>query len=252
MTTPELSVTARTRYVVLADAIAALTEAARLSWFHTDDDGETTTELVDWAEMVALALAGAAANIGSIEKALAGRPGSCAAGHIRNLLISTFGDDGELLRHRTEPLVVTVHVDEVLSALGTWAAYDQAEKELDGRYDAIGIPTATTPETGALLAPATPEQERQAEQLAELGQRLEQQRKHDWEQYGQAVAANARAIAGRLPGLRVPVVVNVDLVNSTPARREQEYRGVAERVRDQAVRATAPPGGGRTPLERLL
>jgi hypothetical protein len=83
----------------------------------------------DWAEFVTLALAGAAANIGHVEAVLGGRPGSWEAEGVRQLLISTVGDDGrQLLRHRTEPLVIDLYVDEVLLDAGAWTAYDQATR----------------------------------------------------------------------------------------------------------------------------
>ena len=100
---------------LLADAITVLTAAARLTRpVRTLDTEPATTERwvwidtggtapVDWAEFVTLALAGAAANIGSIDGALAGRPGSWEADGVRQLLASTVGHDEEYLdEHRTE------------------------------------------------------------------------------------------------------------------------------------------------------
>src|SRR5262245_33015754 len=44
------------------------------------------------------AVAGAAANVGSVDRALEGRPGSWEAGAVRSLLLSTVGEDpAELL-----------------------------------------------------------------------------------------------------------------------------------------------------------
>jgi hypothetical protein len=101
----------RNQNEVLADAIRVLTEAARLR-LPVLRQAETggwqphplQTEPADWAEFITLAVAGAAANIGSIERALEGRPGSWEAHAVRSLLLSTVGEDpAELLRHRTEP-----------------------------------------------------------------------------------------------------------------------------------------------------
>lgn len=130
--------------------------------------------------------------------------------------------------------------------------YDDAQREVAGRYDAIGILTATTPEAAALLALFTDEQERWADELADLEERLEQQREQDWAAYGRALKANVEAAVGRLEGLRVPVVVTVDLTTFRGAGdRGGDSWGVAERVLDQALQATPLPGDGRPPLERL-
>lgn len=127
----------RPREDVLADAIRVLTEAARLTRPLPESQaaaanraagqsagGESGREPADWAEFVTHALAGAAANIGGIEAALAGRPGSWEADGVRDLLTSTVGHDEEyLLAHRTEALVFVLDVDDVLEDLGAWKAY---------------------------------------------------------------------------------------------------------------------------------
>lgn len=90
---------ARTWDDVMSDAIRALTEAARLRRppleAVTDGDGQATVThagAVDWAEFVTLAVAGAVANVGSVEKALQGRPGSWEADSVRTMLASTVGE----------------------------------------------------------------------------------------------------------------------------------------------------------------
>jgi len=50
---------------------------------------------IDWAEFVTLALAGAAANVGSTAKILSGRPGSWEADRLRETPASTVGADDE-------------------------------------------------------------------------------------------------------------------------------------------------------------
>ena len=85
------------------------------------------------------ALAGAAANLGGIEELLAGRPGSWEAHHLRELLTAAVGHDEQYLhQHRTEPLTVRVHVDDVLTELGYADLYYlDADIELNRREDAI-------------------------------------------------------------------------------------------------------------------
>jgi hypothetical protein len=271
MTGPTLS-QQRSREDVLADAIRVLTEAARLTrpvlrreetaaagpgqlgWI---DSGRR--EPADWAEFVTHALAGAAANIGGIETILAGRPGSWEADGVRSLLAATVGPDEQyLLEHRTEPLVIELNIDELLVDLGAWNPYDDANRELARRYDAIGIPTATgvpsamTVDALTRLEPASEKQERQADEIAELEERLEQQRLQDWAAYGQALLAAVEAEAARLPGLTVPVVVRLDLDTFRRAdERGGESWGLADRLREAATQVTALPGDERPPLERL-
>jgi hypothetical protein len=137
----------RTAYQAhLEQAVAALTAAGQLrrpsvrAVVDVDQAGATPgagTEPADWAEFVTLALAGAAANLGGVEAALAGRSGSWEAEGVRQLLHSTVGpDEAHLWEHRTEPLEVTVYVDEILSGRMINDQYDEATDEITARWDA--------------------------------------------------------------------------------------------------------------------
>ncbi len=83
----------------LGEAVRALTDAARLPrprLRRTDEgtwveDPGAAPEQMDWAEFVTLAIAGAAANMGGVDAALAGRSGSWEAEGVRQLLYSTVG-----------------------------------------------------------------------------------------------------------------------------------------------------------------
>lgn len=247
---------------LLSGAITALTAAARLTWTERWPDGTTPSRPCDWAEFVTLALAGAAANIGGIETALAGRPGSWEADAVRRLLTATVGhDEQQLLEHRTDPVVVSINVDDMMVDLGAWQAYDDACDALQRRYDDLGLPEVRRTSGSALnvlatLATATPEQEHGCEQIAELEDRLEQQRRQDWVAYGAALAAHIRAEVTQIEGLRVPVHVDV-AVDPVPATSPTGTWGsgvgesIPERLLNAAVQATPLPGHGRTPLERL-
>lgn len=263
----------RPREDVLADAIRVLTEAARLTLPPPESQaaaanrttgqpagGESGREPADWAEFVVHALAGAAANIGGIEAALAGRPGSWEADGVRNLLTSTVGYDEEyLLAHRTEALVFVLDVDDLLGDLGAWKPYDDASQELARRYEAIGISTVTgvpgDPVTENALGrvnSATEEQERQAEEIAELEMALERQRLRDWAAYGRALQAAVEAQAARLPGLTVPVVVRIELETSCEAKEQGGATGgLVDQLLSAAIQSTELPGGGRPPLAGL-
>lgn len=134
----------RPRSEVLADAIRVLTEAARLRRrvMRRDENGAwsadpTETEPGDWAEFVTHALAGAAANVGGVDTALAGRPGSWEADGVRNLLYSTVGyDEQYLFEHRTEPLRIVVDVEAILSEFGIDWLYDDSEAAIAEMADA--------------------------------------------------------------------------------------------------------------------
>lgn len=218
---------------LLAQAVRTLTDAARRSQ-------------PDWAEFVTQALAGAAANIGSIEAALAGRPGSWEAEGVRQLLWSTVGQDGELLlEHRTDPVVVDLYVDEILDDLGVWKTYDDAQLELQRRYEMVP----------AWPAELTDEQQRLAEEVDDLQERLEQQKERDWAAFGEQLKTAVEAAAARLT-LPVPVVVNFDLETYRAARGADEpgawVYGIAEKLREDAILGATLPGDGRPPLERLI
>lgn len=134
---------------VLHDAITVLTEATKLTnqpmrqsssgeWEPNPDPRAALP--IDWAEFVTRALAGAAANVGGTEQVLAGRPGSWEAACVRNTLESTVGmNDENLWQYRTEPLVVTLYVTDVLTDIDdpTVEQYEQAREELERRYQAL-------------------------------------------------------------------------------------------------------------------
>ncbi len=248
---------------LLRDAVTALTAAAGLTYTERWPDGTASNRPCDWAEFVTLALAGAAANIGGIETVLAGRPGSWEADAVRRLLTATTvgHDEQQLLTHRTDPIVVSINVDDMMVDLGAWQAYDDACDALQRRYDDLGLSdvrrtSGSARDVLACLAAATPEQERGCEQIAELEDRLEQQRRQDWAAYGAALATHIQAQVPQIEGLRVPVVVHVD-VDLVPAASPPGTWGsgvgesIPERLLHTAVRATPLPGHGRTPLERL-
>jgi len=74
----------------------------------------------DMAAYIADVLATVAANVGSVDRFLAGRAGSWQASYVEQLLTGTIGPDdlalGELWRRRTRPLVVPLHIAELVEA----------------------------------------------------------------------------------------------------------------------------------------
>lgn len=117
---------------LLVEAVRTLTAAARAGW--------------DWAEFVALACAGAAANVGGIEEILSQRSGSWEASFVRSLLVGTVSEDETYLwERRTEPVTITLNVDDLLSDIGdrSFVEYDEASAELDRRAEAAAPPVDT-------------------------------------------------------------------------------------------------------------
>lgn len=255
------------REQLLADAIRVLTAAARLTRpvrqpaGNADGNGADKrwvesgqAEPADWAEFVTQALAGAAANVGSVEAVLAGRPGSWEAAGVRSLLHSTVGEgENYLLEHRTEPVVIDVFVDEILADLGIWDGFDQASQEIVRRYQEAGLLSTDSAPAVAGGEPATEEQERQADQLADLEERLDRLREQDWTTYGENLKAAVEAAARRRPGLRVPVIVNIDLNTYRPSGERPSLWtwGLGDQLLEEAITNTPTPGDGRPPLDRL-
>lgn len=225
---------------VLSDAVRVMTEAARLTWSRAYGDGRSVAGRTDWAEFVTLALAGAAANVGGIENVLAGRPGSWEADHVRQMLISAVGhDEQQLPEHRTEPVVVDVFVDEIMVDLGMWRAYDNAQQELTRRY--ADLASAAMTEQAHEPRALTVAQEQQLDELAALEERLEAQRLRDWAEYGQALKMGIEAAAQRRQGLRVPVVVKLD-VETFRADGCDRSSGLEGQLLQEAIMSTPLPG----------
>ncbi len=147
-------------------AVDALTAAARATYL----SGSGEERRRDFGEIALQVLAGAAANLGGVENLLAGRPGSWEADIIRNA-VNAIAPGDVLPRYRTEPLRITLYVDQIL-AEHTLAhdQYDKAEVAIDDEYETAnaalpqvderpyvwvyepsdgGDPVPTTPETPA-------------------------------------------------------------------------------------------------------
>lgn len=335
---------------VLRDAIAVLSEAGRLRRavlrpVNVPADGNLRdvrwevdpdrTEQGDWAEFVSLALAGATANLGGIDTALGGRSGSWEAGGVRSLLESTVGpDEYDLWRHRTEPLTITLLVEDLVSErTRMWEGYNAAETAVRKMYDdaeaanppldpdpylwryrrsvagegdsstvgpwepvdpaapdwsleawraaetfdsedgarywermilgqemALGrnqplsesfLPK--TPELGAEYDRLLDERGARLDAISVLEERLEEQRGREIAAYGQALKERVEAAARSLPGLAVPVQVDVDLTWSSRLNRLDDMPYVVERLVEQALMDIAAPEDLHgTPLSRLL
>lgn len=90
--------------------VTALTAAVRLN--HPTDGP------VDFADFLASALASVAANVGSLDRLIAGRPGSWESAILTQLVSGSVGHDPsieELARWRTEPVVVVLNVAQLVA-----------------------------------------------------------------------------------------------------------------------------------------
>lgn len=233
----------RTPAQLLDATITALTEAARTG--------------TDWAEFVTLALAGATANIGSVEKILQTRPGSWEAAGIRDLIHSTVGyEDNDLCRHRTTPVRVVVNIDNLLTDFGLWQLYDKAQSELIQRQEAIWTDEPQpaedaqgTAQTGTELPVTAAEQENALGEIDELMDRLERQRVQDWTAYAEAFTANVTAHATQL-GLLVPVTTSTHLDwrgNDPDSGDGNDETTIEYRLWAVARDSTPLPGSGLKP-----
>lgn len=226
---------------LLATTIGLLTTAVRRRRpvLRQDDHGRwesdpDRSERGDWAQFLTVAMAGAAANNGGIEAALAtSRPGSWEADSVRQILHATVGHDEEgLWAYRTEPVEITLCVDELLThvAHDTATAYAAATNELRRRHEAG-------------LATVDHENQLEALRLAEL---------HDW---GEALRARILQLATEMPGLAVPVRVEIDTTTTTTSYRFDrdaiEY-SLQDQLITQALNTTPTPADlPGTPLNRL-
>lgn len=113
------------------EAITALTAAARGQRIIGAGTANEHSVPADFAGTLSRILASVAANVGGIETLLQGRPESWEADYVRQLLRSTVGENEEsLLQYRTEPLQLSLDVEEVFERFGITELYREAVEEL--------------------------------------------------------------------------------------------------------------------------
>jgi hypothetical protein len=118
----------------IAEAITALTAAARRERTIGAGTPNEHTEHVDFGEIACHVITAVAANVGGVEVLLSGRPGSWEADYVRQIVQSTAGDDdAELLRYRTEPVRIEVDVEDVFYDFGLTDLYERDVDELATR-----------------------------------------------------------------------------------------------------------------------
>lgn len=276
---------ARDGAALLRDAIGVLTKAGRhgqelpdLTPGGDQQPQRPRTQPTDWAEFVTLAVAGAAANLGGVEEALRGRPGSWEAETVRRMLESTVGDDpNALLHHRTEPLQLVLRPIDVLAALRYDAVYDESKRilraeqarhvwsyrltldrrwrPLDGHAPAHDAPADDWLRPGAIKhVPRTERDEDAFDTLLDLEGEVENLRYDaDPAALGEALRATAEATAAQL-GLDVEI--SIDLDDGVASHTTDEFYGPVEELVEAINTTTALPWSGlsvtdypRTPQE---
>lgn len=137
------------------EAVTALTAAARGQRIIDAGSANEHSVPADFAGTLFRILASVAANVGGIETLLQGRPESWEADYVRQLLRSTVGQNEEyLLHYRTEPLQLSLNVEEVFERFGITELYREAVEELstlEADADATMFQDTATQQEKALL-----------------------------------------------------------------------------------------------------
>ncbi len=194
-----------------AAAIEALTALAR----STRSDGSQ----VDFADTLADILVVVAANMGSVEGLLRGRPTSWEADLIHRLITGAEAEE-DLPARRTEPVRVPLEIDEEWDRFGLAALAQEAFDEINGRMLEVDD---ESPESGALAD----------EQLA-----VDELEDSDRAAYISAFTATARQIAQE-HGITAPIeVITSSYLDDQPAHEPDELE---ERIRYAAVVRTPHP-----------
>lgn len=172
----------------MAEAITALTTLARgRRTVGAGTPGEHT-EPADFAEVACLVLTAVAANVGGVDELLAGRSGSWEADLVRQIVQGTAGSDPvDLMRHRTEPLHLTLDVEsDVFADFGIEALYSADVAELDAREAAA--------DEALFAAFSTPEERARIEQVRATIPNLSQELTPEESARADALMGEAEAI----------------------------------------------------------
>ncbi|GGM22780.1 hypothetical protein ACFFX1_10915 [Dactylosporangium sucinum] len=223
----------------VADAIAALTAAARQTRVRGAGTDQATVEPVDFADLAAHVLTTVAANVGSVETLLAGRSGSWEADLVRRLVDRTASED-ELLRWRTEPVRLHFDAEDTFYTFGISDLLDQERdaigdvvSRLDGEIQARDEAAERTPADTAV-----DEQFAAAEALDDAIERL-------WEQDRAAYAAAYRATVERYLTER-GATCGVDIITPV-AYASTTWDPLAEQIHEYARQHTQLPMTGSAP-----
>lgn len=108
----------------MARTVAALNDARRAGF--------------DMGEFICHTVTAAAANAGGAEELLSVRTGSWEADYVRQIIRSTAGEDlADLLRHRTEPVRIYLHVDAIVGPSIEFDLGQMADEEAGAADQAV-------------------------------------------------------------------------------------------------------------------
>lgn len=135
----------------IASAIDSLTAAARYTY--TESSGESRRG--DFGEIACRVITAVAANLGSVEDLLAGRPGSWEADYIRQMVNSTAPED-LLIEHRTEPVRLHLDAEDALYELGIGQLYEDDLAAVDAEFGTVMDAAIVAHGTDPVVAKAAP------------------------------------------------------------------------------------------------
>lgn len=222
--------------------IASLTYAARHTHVVGAGSAQAHLEPVNAPEMIARVVTSVAANLGGLDRLLAGRPGSWEADLVRQLVAGTVPEE-QLPEFRTEPVYLVLDVDEAFSDLGLAALYDQ-------EYDTAATALATFEELTA-QRPDDPTSWRPSDvaTAARLVDCIEEVLERDVARYRADYAATAARLLRERGGTVHVVVVTPQQAASSMvlAADGTQQDAIAESLADAAREFTPLPMTGRVP-----
>ena len=174
---------------------------------------------------------------------------------MREVLESTVGvEDDSLLEHRTEPVQVQLHVENILRDIGDESLdqYETADNELHDQREAAYQAALDNNADDAAA-------DRILEDSDALADRLLAQQRQEWTSYADALTA---AITDRLHDLSLSVPIHVEItadydsateIGETPTHDGiYEWHPITDAVADAIMLTATPAGLPATPLGRLL
>lgn len=235
----------------IAQAIAALTAAARTPRIIGQGTPNEHSEPADFGEIACHVITSVAANVGGVDALLAGRPGSWEADYVRQIVQSTAPED-ELLSWRTVPVRLALDVEGTFDDFGLYELYTEAADELERREDEA--------ETALFDAVATAEEKARLEQIrAESTGRLFVEEDPVRQEHEAALVRQAQgiieAIIQRAKDSGEPLAAALDRAalerQALERLWEQDQTAYAEAYRG-TVRAALSERGANVDLELLI
>ncbi|MCI4659563.1 hypothetical protein [Cryobacterium zhongshanensis] len=179
------------------------------------------SERYDFGEILTRLVTTTAANLGSVDALLAGRPGSWEADFVRQIVASSVPED-QLHLYRTEPVRLILDPESVFEDLGLRALFDDADNQLSDGYD-----DGTGPEDDGANDDAI-DQKRET---------LEAKYRADVDAYFTAYAEMLTVIASERA-----FTVPVELERVTNYRHEPDWDTLAQSLHDETRARTPAPG----------